>query len=129
MRPDQQARLPPSRKGRDWIDGRLADADLEVQMRTRRVAGRADVANWSTGQDSGADTDVDRREVSVERAHALGVSKEHRVAPVGGPAGRDDCSCSGRRNTSPGRGRNIDAGVETRAAGTEQVGNRQLKRP
>ncbi len=70
------------------VDGDAVDSDLEVQVRPRRVAGRADERHGLPLRDRLPDPDEDRRCVGVGRREPVAVIDDDEVAVAAEPARR-----------------------------------------
>src|SRR6266571_3881504 len=78
-------------EGAQGVNGCAANADLEVEVRSRRVTGCADAADANSFPDPDTDADVDSRQVCVHRALAAAVrDDDEEPPPAVAPAGPDD---------------------------------------
>src|SRR5205823_3400479 len=114
--------LPLRTERRQRVDGGAADAELEVEMRPRRVSRRADEADPLARRHLLAQADVDAREVRVHRADSVAVRDRDEEPPAAGPEpGPDDATRAGGRDRGPSRRDQVDPGVEAVAARPEGV--------
>jgi hypothetical protein len=95
-------------------------SDFEVEVWSSGVAGRPDAADQVTDADSLADTDLDAGEVRVQGLCLVCVVDDDEVAPAAGEkAGPADAAGGGCCDGRAAGGGEVDAAVESEAAGSE----------
>src|SRR5207248_1468553 len=104
--------------------------DLEMEVRPGGVAGRPDEAEAGSGGDRGSAVDGERREMGIQRAHAVAVEDDDEVPPAAGrEGGVDHAPRGGRRHGRALRGDDVDPFVEAIAARGERRANWSLQGP
>src|SRR5436190_20209164 len=99
-------------------------------MRPRRVAGRADTPNQSSGPNVLADLDVDPRKVRIHGSDSIPVGDDDELSPTAGhDAGPDHAAGCGRGDGCAAPCGQVDAAVEAEPAGPERRRDLRPDRP
>src|ERR671937_2519383 len=94
---------------RQRVDGGTTKPHLEVQMRPGRLAGGTDAADALAGHDPLTVTDLDARQVRVQRADAAPVRDRDQEAPASAEPPRvDDAARRSRADRSTRTRGNVD---------------------
>ena len=114
-------------EGGERVDRRPSNAHLEVQVRPRRVARRADEPDLAPRLHDLAHADVHPREVRVEGARGAVVDR-HEEPPAAGEEARVRDAARGGRDDGRSRGRgDVDSAVKPVSPGAEPVRRARLR--
>jgi len=86
---DYPTQLIASLKPRGWIHGRSVDSDLEMQVRARRISGRAYGTDCLASLDILAHRDERLRAVPVSRRNTASVSDPYVISVAANPTGNN----------------------------------------
>src|SRR5262249_50414314 len=114
------------------VDGPTVHQNLVVQVRSRRVPGRADKADPGTLLDCLSSYHVRLREMSIEGADLMTVIDDNRPAVAATPSDEGDGAARWRANKCAPAGADVDAGVKSRpgwARRAEVGSDRAVHRP
>src|ERR671924_20611 len=101
-----------------------------MEVRPRGLAGAADASYPCARPPPPAEPNVDARKVRVHRPPAVAVRDRDKQPPAAASVTRPhDSTRSGGADRRPRRRREVDTGVEARAAGTEAVADPAAERP
>src|SRR5262249_57292755 len=96
------------------VDGPTVHQNLVVQVRSRRVPGRADLADPGTLLDRLSSYHVRLREMSIESADLMTVIDDNRPAVAATPSDEGDGAARWRANKCASAGANVYASVKSR---------------